>query len=182
MKVISILTLLSSSNRRSLASEDVEQKHILLPGRGHEDTSEDFLDTGGVSTRTKALSSSAMQWLAKCIIIMFAVYGLFNISIQIHGLTQSTDPASCDCGNSVEEAVGRGCKYDSLAAAWLPEHCRDDQLTAEFETQGPGPNGSWTYWRDSKHTIEISIPEIAAMAGDRDHLFRMSWDWHRGKC
>ena len=34
---------------------------------------------------------------------------------------------SCDCGPSIAEALNRGCKYDSLAAAWLPPHCRDDE-------------------------------------------------------
>lgn len=48
---------------------------------------------------------------------------------QLHG---------CDCGGSVVEAVSLGCKFDALSMAWLPEHCRDDELTAEFDTTGKG--------------------------------------------
>lgn len=48
----------------------------------------------------------------------------------------------CYCGTSSTEAKSMGCKYDSLAAAWLPEHCRDDELTAEFDRSGDGPNGT----------------------------------------
>jgi hypothetical protein len=62
-----------------------------------------------------------------------------------HGLSTFKPPSSCRCGESVAEALSLGCKYDSLAVAWLPPHCRDDELTAEFEAQGTGPNGSWTY-------------------------------------
>lgn len=52
---------------------------------------------------------------------------------------------TCSCGKSVAEAIANGCKYDLLASAWLPEQCRDDELTAEFNKAGPGPNGEWTY-------------------------------------
>jgi hypothetical protein len=88
----------------------------------------------------------------------------------------------CDCGHSTAEAISLGCKYDSLAAAWLPEHCRDDELTAEFETKGPGPNGSWIYWADSNHTHELSLGEIAVMADDPSARFHMSYDWHVIHC
>ena len=44
----------------------------------------------------------------------------------------------CDCGDSIAEAMLLGCKFDALSMAWLPEHCRDDELTAEFDTTGKG--------------------------------------------
>ena len=88
----------------------------------------------------------------------------------------------CDCGTSTVEALSLGCKYDSLAAAWLPEHCRDEELTAEFETMGPGPNGRWIYWADSNHTQEVNLEEIAAMADDPSARFHMSYDWHVTHC
>lgn len=89
---------------------------------------------------------------------------------------------SCDCGHSVAEALTLGCKYDSLAAAWLPAHCRDDELTAEFEQAGDGPNGSWTYWADTKHTQVVGLDEIAAMADDPARRFHMSSHWHVVHC
>ena len=98
--------------------------------------------------------------------------------------THANEPKNgqCDCGNSTAEAISLGCKYDSLAAAWLPEHCRDDDLTAEFETVGPGPNGSWIYWADSNHTEVVSVEEIAAMADNSSARFHMSYDWHVYHC
>lgn len=89
---------------------------------------------------------------------------------------------SCNCGNPTDEAVALGCKYDSLAAVWLPEHCRDEELTAEIERSGPGVDGKWTYWTDSTHTKEISIEEIAKMGGSQEFLLHMSGHWHVIHC
>lgn len=130
------------------------------------------------------------------VLIAFAILGFLSLlqpltSIHAHISSDGaatgrhqTVPAvvSCDCGNSTAEAVELGCKYDSLAAAWLPEHCRDDELTAEFERSGPGPDGKWTYWSDLAHTQEISVEEIAKMGGSPDFEFHMSGHWHVVHC
>ncbi|KJZ70273.1 hypothetical protein HIM_10354 [Hirsutella minnesotensis 3608] len=100
----------------------------------------------------------------------------------MHNAHKSHHPNSCDCGNSTAEAISLGCKYDSLAAAWLPEHCRDDELTVEFERSGPGENGTWIYWADTAHSIEIGVEEIAKMADSPDLRFHMSSHWHVIHC
>ena len=71
----------------------------------------------------------------------------------------------CGCGSSIEEAIAKGCKYDEMGATWLPDVCRDDELTAEFNRAGPGPNGQWPYWRDHKKTIPMNLDDMAALAG-----------------
>jgi hypothetical protein len=130
------------------------------------------------------------------ILIAFAILGFINLlrplkNIHTHVQSEGTaigkyqtapTIAPCDCGNSTAEAVALGCKYDSLAAAWLPEHCRDDELTAEFERSGPGVDGKWTYWTDSSHTKEISIEDIAKMGGSQEFRFHMSGHWHVIHC
>lgn len=75
-----------------------------------------------------------------------------------------------------------GCKYDSLAAAWLPAHCRDDEVTEDFEKAGPGPNGSWTYWADKEHTQELTLYEVSLYADRQPELFHTSLEWHRKHC
>lgn len=80
------------------------------------------------------------------------------------------------------EARQRGCKYDSLCAAWLPDHCRDDELTAEFERLGDGPNGTWLYWADAKHTIPLTVEEVAELGDDPGATFHMSGQWHVNHC
>ncbi|OQE26035.1 hypothetical protein PENFLA_c007G08929 [Penicillium flavigenum] len=69
----------------------------------------------------------------------------------------------CDCGRNVEEALSKHCVYDSLATAWLPPHCRDDELTAEFDQSGPSPDGSWPYYADANGTIPIEKAEVALL-------------------
>ncbi|KAG8404821.1 hypothetical protein J3459_016635 [Metarhizium acridum] len=135
--------------------------------------------------------------LKDLILIAFAILGFVSLlqpkssnHAPVHAQGAAIDnhhqasPAltSCDCGNSTAEAVQLGCKYDSLAAAWLPEHCRDDDLTAEFERSGPGPGGKWTYWADGAHTQEISIEEIAKLADCKDGRFHMTGHWHVIHC
>lgn len=99
-----------------------------------------------------------------------------------HASSSHHSRISCNCGSSIAEALTLKCKYDSLAAAWLPPPCRDDELTAEFETLGPGPNGSWIYWADKAHTKEVSLTEIAAMGDDSTQRFHMSAEWHVVHC
>lgn len=89
---------------------------------------------------------------------------------------------SCNCGTTLAEARAMGCKYDSLAAAWLPAQCRDEQLTVEFENLGDGPHGSWRYWTDSNHTLEISPGEIGNHVDDYSFRFYSTAEWHIAHC
>ncbi|KAK1469606.1 hypothetical protein CMEL01_01373 [Colletotrichum melonis] len=150
------------------------------------------------ASRCRLLSRPSISTLKDLILIAFAILGFVSLlqsptNLHPHTHSEGTSTpdtlhaapaiASCDCGNSTAEAVTLGCKYDSLAAAWLPEHCRDDELTAEFERSGPGPNGEWTYWADTAHTQEIGVGEIAKMADNQEELrFHMSGHWHVLHC
>ncbi len=89
---------------------------------------------------------------------------------------------SCYCGRTTEEAKAMGCKYSSLNAAWLPEHCRDDELTAEFEQSGDGPDGQWLYWADKARTQPLSVDQVAELANDPRAIFYMSGHWHVIHC
>lgn len=97
-------------------------------------------------------------------------------------LPDESGQRSCDCGANIAEALILGCKYDSMAAAWLPEHCRDDDLTAEFERSGTGPNGTWQYWSDTKHSQLMSLEEVAALADQPGGRFHMDNQWHVIHC
>ncbi|KAF2719732.1 hypothetical protein K431DRAFT_227965 [Polychaeton citri CBS 116435] len=88
----------------------------------------------------------------------------------------------CNCGSSVAEAIERGCKFDSLAMARLPPHCRDDELTAEFNTKGTGPNGTWVYYADTAHTIPVDAADVARMGDDPFARVRMDKNWHQIHC
>jgi hypothetical protein len=151
--------------------------------------------------RTKA--RRYLRILRDAVIYALALWGLFNIisqavhdlpkvahrehhhhehSHQEHLASLAEMPRSCACGHSTAEAISLGCVYDSLSPAWMQPHCQDAELTAEFETLGDGPNGTWIYYSDRNHTQELSMPEVMAMADDADARFHVTWEWHVVHC
>jgi hypothetical protein len=132
---------------------------------------------------TKLLSSPKARIARDILIGLLALWGLFSI---VHSIVLSTrrnpPPKHCYCGNSTAEAISLGCKFDSLAAAWLPPYCRDEELTAEFERSGSGPNGRWTYFADERHTIPMTIGEVAALADNQSAKVLMTREWHVVHC
>lgn len=91
---------------------------------------------------------------------------------------------SCDCGTSILEARSLGCKYDALAAAWLPPQCRDDELTTEFEHAGTGVNGTWSYYADREATRIFSTEEVSLLAElpSNQSYFFTTTRWHIAHC
>lgn len=87
---------------------------------------------------------------------------------------------TCDCGSSVAEARRMGCRYDSIMTAWLPDHCRDDELIDRFNHAGPD-GGEWEYWSDLDKTRRLSMDEVGALA-DVDGSFYVSNLWHTRHC
>jgi hypothetical protein len=56
-------------------------------------------------------------------IAVVAALSVYEPRLQSH--TVAVEP--CSCGRNLAEARANGCKYDSVAAAWLPPACRDDE-------------------------------------------------------
>ncbi|MCJ1444131.1 MAG: hypothetical protein MMC23_004632 [Stictis urceolatum] len=172
--------------------------------RNHSDTSsedglplEDHSCTKQTAERT---SRSLVPTLQRVAIFLFAAWGIISLCFQLaaafnslHSLSAigfSTPPAitkdlmslnECDCGKSIAEARSMGCVYDSLAAAWLPRECRDDELTAEFDSAGPGPNGEWPYFADAEGKRPITVEQVAAM-GDTFDFWYSTKEWHVVHC
>ena len=93
------------------------------------------------------------------------------------------DLSSCSCGSSLLEAMARSCRYDTIAAAWLPPHCRDEVLAAQFDATGPGADGAWTYYADEFGRTSISTEEIALLpANDSQDYFFTTHRWHVLHC
>lgn len=137
------------------------------------------------------------------LIAFLSLWGFINISLNVFNQVSilfGPDRRGCYCGTTSTEAIAMGCKYDSLAAAWLPDHCRDDELTAEFDRSGDGPNGTvcqskvvstctmtdivlqWLYFKDTHHTIPISVEEIQWLGDTPDERFHMDYSWHEVHC
>lgn len=87
----------------------------------------------------------------------------------------------CDCGSTIGEALLRNCTYDTLSTAWLPPYCRDDELTAEFDMAGPGPEGAWEYFADEEGKVPLDRTQVAAL-GETGGSFWASRNWHIVHC
>ncbi|RFU35023.1 hypothetical protein B7463_g1280, partial [Scytalidium lignicola] len=83
---------------------------------------------------------------------------------MISSSSLSSKKQPCWCGNSDKEAIAMGCRYDHIAVDWLPDHCIDDELSAEFDRAGPGPNGSWAYFTKGHGNETISNNDIDSYA------------------
>ncbi|KAH8810810.1 hypothetical protein F5884DRAFT_780454 [Xylogone sp. PMI_703] len=124
-----------------------------------------------------------LRLLRNIVVVLLALWGLFSINYSIFiSEHHASRPKHCYCGNSTTEAISLGCKFDSLAAAWLPPYCRDEDLTAEFERSGPGSNGEWTYFADAYHKVPMSMDQVAALADNQSAEVMMTRDWHVSHC
>ncbi|KAK0663416.1 hypothetical protein QBC41DRAFT_284629 [Cercophora samala] len=133
-----------------------------------------FLHQAGQLLRplTRLPSCSCAQQFQSCVEPKGDVY---------HPETLSPGLTLCDCGSSIDEALSLGCVYDTLATAWMPPHCRDPDLTAEFDLHGLNPDGSWPYFADKEGTVPLSISDVAALGGTQ-RTFWATRRWHLVHC
>jgi hypothetical protein len=125
-----------------------------------------------------------MLLLRNLLILGLAFCGAVMLGLRTFSAIKqaTTTPISCDCGRSIAEAEAMGCKYDTMAASWLTEACRDDELSAEFDKAGPGPGGKWYYWADSNKSRELSIHELSHIADIPYGVFYTESAWHVAHC
>ena len=125
--------------------------------------------------------SQAGRWALRFLMMLLIGWSLFDVTCHLWSTFHVSKRSSCSCGNSIEEAKSLNCKYDTLASAWLPPACRDEELTAEFDRAGPGPDGSWLYYTDLNKSGTYSIDEVAALA-DRPVYYYNTKEWHIAHC
>jgi hypothetical protein len=142
------------------------------------------------STHTRlpivSVKRHASLWLRFALLtlcsILFTGFAIYGIYVYFNGAPPM--PVTCYCGTTIAEARTLGCKFDSLSVSWLPKHCRDDELTAEFDRSGPGPNGEWSYWADLNATQPITVEEASMLAGNPPSraAFYSTYGWHVAHC
>ena len=109
---------------------------------------------------------------------------ILTMIIRLSGLATADLPRiedNCFCGNSTIEAQRNGCKFDPLALAWMPDHCRDDELTDDFNRAGLGADGAWDYWADEAGTIPLDTIGVSLLA-DSGGLVWVTNRWHLVHC
>jgi hypothetical protein len=69
-----------------------------------------------------------------------------------------------------------------MATSWLPPICRDDELSAQFDSAGP--DGSWTYYADQHGNQTLSLDEVSLLAENsgREADFWTTHEWHINHC
>ncbi|KAF5024432.1 hypothetical protein F66182_3518 [Fusarium sp. NRRL 66182] len=166
-------------------------------GQNHDAARPSGTWTHRIDRSIKLLLDHPWLLLKDMILLSLAVPGFVTLvspSVACPGVQEAMTPAEnqvivhtaplghCNCGSSVTEAVQMGCKYDALAAAWLPDHCRDDALTAEFERMGHGQDGKWPYYSDLNFTKEIAAEDLGSKADEPGFLFYSTGEWHMAHC
>jgi hypothetical protein len=146
------------------------------------DSSEKLDEEQHIPIRKHRSNLSVVKILSVLKELLLIAVAILAITTCYKVLSHSSTPKSCACGSSVAEAKTMGCEYDSIAAAWLPPHCMDKELLAEFDKSGDGPGGRWYYWVDENHTQEYSIEEVGLLADKPGTFFYTTPGWHFGHC
>lgn len=147
--------------------------------------------------RLKTQDRSLKKIILVTIFSLLAIWGGIDASCKalqwaqkqsLFGGGESGSP--CWCGTSDEEAVAMGCIWDHIAVDWLPPHCVDHELLAEFDVAGSGPGGKWPYYVSSiqkaarlteAQRTPVDLTEIDQLARQgKDYWTTV--EWHISHC
>lgn len=170
--LISEISLISASRQ----PEQLQCEHS--PATNSESSYE--LET---QSKSHAIGNGCSRTLCRILVTGFALWGCFTLIFPSSIFRTSVSDriiGECDCGDSIAEARLNGCKWDALASAWLPQKCRDDELTAEFEKRGP--DGAWKYYANHQGTILLSQTEVSLLADQLDNKYWGTLEWHLVHC
>jgi hypothetical protein len=154
---------------RLIADSDLWLPHKSRPAKGN--CGKEGREASSVDLAWPIL----LRFLAMCgfIAILALVWTQVSVAAERH-------PGACDCGESIIEAKSKGCEWDSLAGAWLPERCRDPELTAQFTRSSP--TGSWTYYADESKDVVLNETQVSRLAEANRHTYWVTVDWHVAHC
>ena len=85
----------------------------------------------------------------------------------------------CGQTHTVKEAKALGCKWDLLAAAWLPPACIDQELTDQFRKASQ--KGPWHYYAEKDGSDELQEEDLQYRVGENQTYFT-TLRYHRTHC
>ncbi|KAF2789767.1 hypothetical protein K505DRAFT_252587 [Melanomma pulvis-pyrius CBS 109.77] len=164
-------------------SEDSTDKEDVVPLIGSDDEENDFANARAKLVPKASLASRLLGGFLRLVLVTLAVLAILRLSFDIWEYwANPSAPRSCSCGGtSVNEALRRNCRFDPISSAWLPPHCRDDELIDDFNRNGDGPNGGWAYYSDWNKTAILSEEEVGRLA-DVGGQFYTTFAWHIKHC
>jgi len=167
-----------------LAALEANDKHSA-----HETVSGHLYEAALPAQKRSAKAHRWLRYSGTALLYLLSAYALLrlfaDISNSLSRPVHSHQPSAaerrdaCSCGDTLEEAMSQGCRYDELEAAWLPDHCRDDELSREFSLLGHKADNTWHYWNDSEHTKELTLQEVSQHVGSPVYI---TWEWHALHC
>lgn len=167
--------------RSSVDSVDISSPNIIgdIPSDSNDDNNHGIYCQH--PERNNGLQAFYRSSVKRTAIIILAFFGVVDIGFRAYELVQSQRQVSCNCGDTVTEALANNCRYDSFAAAWLPPACRNDDLIDQFERAGPNPDGSWNYYADKNKTQLLSVNQVSRLPETGSHFFT-THQWHLVHC
>ncbi|KAK7911875.1 hypothetical protein PG985_014356 [Apiospora marii] len=143
----------------------------------------------------KARNWSPSQVILVAVGSLLAIWGAIDATSRAlqwarQSVFRGENHPPCWCGTSDEEAVAMGCTWDHIAVDWLPTHCVDHELVAEFDVAGSGPAGAWPYYVSDLHKVALltETQRTAVNLTDIDELAKEGkeyWttvEWHISHC
>lgn len=104
--------------------------------------------------------------------------------LRTHWTTQAYNYDNLDfrvssCGSTAAEALAKGCHFDPVTFAWLPERCLDRELAAELLL-----NTTWTVHADlegkvPKSTEQFSRDDAPTYITNGNHVLHCVYSWRR---
>lgn len=90
-------------------------------------------------------------------------------------------PGTITCGNTTDEAISRGCRFDELADLWLPTKCSNAFEKEYLKTNNGGP---FVYWTDTtgQHLVSnrsLYVGGNTYFSTTRDHLVHCEYNLYR---
>ncbi|PVH90108.1 hypothetical protein DM02DRAFT_86266 [Periconia macrospinosa] len=79
-----------------------------------------------------------------------------------------------NCGDTVEVAKARGCKFDWTVNSWVPPMCVSDELTEAFVH-----SREWFVYEDEERTKRIPIESV--LTGTHENMW-VDWGYHVVHC
>ncbi|RYP34932.1 hypothetical protein DL766_002740 [Monosporascus sp. MC13-8B] len=79
-----------------------------------------------------------------------------------------------NCGDTVEVAKARGCKFDWTVNSWVPPMCVSDELTEAFVH-----SREWLVYEDEERTKRIPIESV--LTGTHENMW-VDWGYHVVHC
>ena len=136
--------------------------------------------------RSALLPNLIISAFLLAILLLFSYLGLFNQISSRQASTSQADPSDVvhphshshdlNCGNSSAEAIAKGCTFNLMTFAWLPEACWEHEMTNKWLER---TQGEFQWYADPNGLDEL--PQEPHAIGLRDKVYA-SPNWHESHC